>query len=109
MKIRVYLSGPITGLSEEEYTRRFATAERHYEAAGYEVVNPVTLSKALLEEKPDAEYEDFMQKDLEALKICTHIALLEGWEQSKGANREKEEAEKLGLGIMEFKELRKAN
>ena len=101
--IRVYLSGPITGLTAEEYTRRFARAEQHYKTAGYEVVNPVTLSKALLAEKPDAEYEDFMQKDLEALKDCTHIAMLEGWENSPGANREKAEAERLGLEIMQLR------
>ena len=103
--IRVYLSGPITGLSEEEYTRRFATAERHYEAAGYEVVNPVTIGQELQKTKPDPSYGDYMEKDLEALATCTHIALLEGWEQSPGTNREKEEAEKLGLEIMQFKEL----
>ena len=97
---RVYLSGPITGLPEEEYTRNFARAEQHYRTAGYEVVNPVKLSQALLLEKPDADYEDFMTVDLEALRSCTHIALLAGWENSKGAVREKAEAERLGLEIM---------
>lgn len=42
---RVYLSGPITGLPEPEYTRSFARAEQHYRTAGYEVVNPVELGK----------------------------------------------------------------
>lgn len=97
---RVYLSGPITGLPEEEYTRNFARAEQHYRTAGYEVVNPVKLSQALLLEKPDASYEDFMTVDLESLRSCTHIALLAGWENSKGAVREKAEAERLGLEIM---------
>ena len=105
--IRVYLSGPITGLSEEEYTRRFATAERHYEAAGYEVVNPVTIGQELQKTIPQPTWGDYMKVDLEALATCTHIALLEGWENSRGAQSEKREALKLGLEIMQFRELGK--
>jgi hypothetical protein len=52
---------------------------------------------------PKAEWQDFMIRDLEALKTCTHIALLEGWEESKGAKMEKAEAEKMGLEIMYLK------
>ena len=48
-----------------------------------------------------------MKADLEALATCTCIALLEGWEQSEGAQCEKREALKLGLEIMQFKELKK--
>lgn len=105
MTTRVYLSGPITGLSEEEYTRRFATAERHYEAAGYEVVNPVTIGQELRRGNPEVTYDDYMAADLEAMRDCTHIALLEGWENSPGAQCEKREALKLGLEIMMYKEI----
>jgi hypothetical protein len=101
--MRVYLSGKITGLSKYEYTENFAKAERFYKGCGFSVVNPVKIGEEILKENPDAEYEDFMKADLAALKTCTHIALLEGWERSKGANREKAEAEKLGLEIMRLK------
>ena len=109
MTIRVYLSGPITGLTEEEYTRRFARAEQHYRTAGYEVVNPVTIGQELQKTIPQPSYEDYMKADLEALATCTCIALLEGWENSPGAQCEKREAQKLGLEIMQFKELKKTN
>lgn len=102
MTTRVYLSGPITGLTEEEYTRRFATAERHYEAAGYEVVNPVTIGQELRRGNPEVTYADYMAADLEAMRDCTHIAMLPGWSQSPGAKREKQEAERLGLEIMQY-------
>ena len=103
--IRVYLSGPITGLPEEEYTRRFARAEQHYRTAGYEVVNPVTVGLELQKTNPQPTYADYMAADLEAMRDCTHIALLEGWENSRGAQSEKREALKLGLEIMQFKEI----
>jgi hypothetical protein len=56
-----------------------------------------------LQRKPDATYEDFMREDFKAISGCTHIALLEGWESSTGAKRERAEAERLGLEIMFYK------
>lgn len=101
--MRVYLSGKITGREKIDYEMQFARAESFYKSGGFDVVNPVKISEAVLKHNPDAKWEDFMEKDLEALKTCTHIALLEGWEQSKGAKIEKAEAEKLGIEIMYLK------
>ena len=100
---RIYLSGKITGLEEKIYKSVFQKAEDFYKACGFEVVNPVTIGEEVLKLNASAEYEDFMIRDLEALSTCTHIAMLEGWETSKGAMREKKEAEKLGLEIMFLK------
>ena len=101
--ITVYLSGKMTGLAESEYTENFRNAEMFYRACGYEVVNPCNLSDIVLKRKPDATYEDFMAEDLRALRSCTHIALLEGWENSPGARREKAEAKMSGLAIMFYR------
>ena len=102
---RVYISGKITGLTKEEYTRNFDRAEQHYRTAGFEVVNPVKIGDKLLETNPEPTYEDYMKVDLEALRTCTAIALIAGWETSPGAAREKAEAERLGLEIMQYKEI----
>ena len=101
--MRIYLSGKITGLNKEDYTRQFARAESYYKTSGFDVVNPVKIGEEVLKINPKAEWQDFMIRDLEALRTCTHIALLEGWEESKGAKVEKAEAEKLGLEIMYLK------
>ena len=101
--ITVYLSGKMTGLEESEYKEIFRNAEMFYRACGYEVVNPCNLSEIVLQKKPDATYEDFMREDFKAISGCTHIAMLEGWESSTGAKREKAEAERLGLEIMFYK------
>jgi hypothetical protein len=99
----VYLSGKMTGLAESEYKENFRKAEMFYRACGYEVINPCNLSEVVLKRKPDATYEDFMAEDLRALRSCTHIALLEGWESSLGAKREKAEAERNELAIMYYR------
>jgi hypothetical protein len=100
---RVYLSGAISGIPEEEYRVKFTRAEEFYKAIGYDVVNPVKLSDELLKEKPKAKYEDFMKVDLAELKKCTHIAMLDGWEKSNGCRIEREQATLDGLIICYFK------
>lgn len=99
----IYLSGKITGLEKEVYERNFQNAELFYRACGYDVVNPCNLSEVVLARKPDATYEDFMREDFKAISGCTHISMLEGWESSPGARREKEEAERVGLAIMYYR------
>ena len=96
----IYLSGKITGLEKSVYEANFKNAELFYRACGYDVVNPCHISAELLKNNPNADYEDFMKADLKALAGCTHIAMLEGWETSPGARREKAEAKRLGLEIM---------
>ena len=101
--MRIYLSGKITGLDKEVYSRQFERAETFYKTSGFDVINPVKIGEEILKKNPSATWNDFMKEDLQALKTCTHIALLEGWEESKGAKMEKAEAEKLGLEIMYLK------
>lgn len=103
--VKVYLSGKMSGRSKAEYEEQFSYAEDFYTSCGFDVVNPCNISCMVLAENPEAMYEDFMLADIEALKTCTHIAMLEGWETSKGANREKKEAEKLGLEVMYFRQI----
>ena len=98
--MRIYLSGKITGREKEDYTKQFARAESFYKTSGFDVVNPVTIGETILKNNPKAKWEDFMQEDWKALRTCTHIVLLEGWEESKGAKMEKAEAEKMGIEIM---------
>ena len=99
----VYLSGKKTGLEESEYKENFRNAEMFYRACGYEVVNPCNLSEIVLQRNPNATYVDFMREDFKAISGCTHFALLEGWESSPGAKREKAEAERLGFAIMFYR------
>ena len=60
---------------------------------GYTVFNPAVL--------PDGfEYEDYMTFDLQILSKCDAIFLLRDWKNSPGANREYEEAKRLGLQVL---------
>ncbi|HSW64957.1 MAG TPA: DUF4406 domain-containing protein [Dissulfurispiraceae bacterium] len=90
-KVKVYLSGPITGL-EERSAGMFAAAQKEMEALGYEVVNPM-----LLAHNHNKSWEWYMAIDILALLECDHICLLPGWDISRGARLEHAIAQLRGM------------
>lgn len=80
--MKLYISGPMTGYQEWNFPA-FHAAHDQLEAAGHDVVNPAA--------KPAGEmsWADYLKMDL--IDICSGvegIALLTGWEMSKGARLE---------------------
>lgn len=91
---RVYISGPITGMPEENKPAFAAEAARLL-ALGYQVENPADVVL------PDgATWADFMRADIPRLLACTHIRMLDGWTMSKGARLEHHIAISLGLEVL---------
>ena len=108
-KKRVYVAGPMSNMPDYNFPAFYAAAES-LEKQGYEVINPAQMdldSGWTLEEIKDldvAQFQEFLKgaakRDLDALQQCDAIALLPGWENSKGARAEKAVAEWLGLEVM---------
>lgn len=93
--MRIYISGPITGV--ENYAEHFEEAEAALGMEGMEAINPAKVDAVL----PDGlSYEDHMRIDLTFLDICAAIYMLRGWERSLGANREYGYALGKGLKIL---------
>jgi nucleoside 2-deoxyribosyltransferase len=88
---RVYLAGPMSGHPDLNFPA-FHRAAASLRASGYEVLNPAELV-------PDqtTKWEDCMRKDIAALVTCDGIALLPGWENSRGAQLENLIASRLGM------------
>jgi hypothetical protein len=80
--VRAYLSGPMTGLPDLNFPAFNAEAARLREL-GYDVVNPAELNP-----DPNASWTACMRVDIAALMTCDVIAMLPGWERSKGAKAE---------------------
>lgn len=91
--MKIYLSGPMTGLPDLNFPE-FNKWESILRQAGYEVVNPATLNP-----DPDTPWEKCMRDDIKALCDCDGLALLDGWEGSKGAHLELHVAHRIGLKI----------
>lgn len=98
---RIYISGPMSGLTREEYLRNFREAEKELRAKGYtRIVNPIRvwacrfpwLYKII-------GYRLTLWYDIQLLKRCDQIHMLRGWKKSPGARREWEEARRLDLDV----------
>lgn len=94
-KKKVYISGAITGTND--YPERFLMAEGKLKKQGYSVINPAKVNSML---PTDTTYEQYMKMSYCMLEMCDSIYMLEGWEDSKGANREYGYAQALRMNII---------
>lgn len=99
--MRVYLSGPMTGMPDLNFPA-FNTAAAQLREEGLEVVNPVEVNP-----DPTTPWHECMRADIKALCDCDAICLLPGWETSTGANLELHIGHRLGLHIFQFNDLKK--
>ena len=83
MKQKIYISGKMSGIDKEVYTRTFNEAQQQLEAQGSEVVNPASLGW-----EDNQPWADIMIEDLKLLKQCDAIYMLPGWQFSNGAQAE---------------------
>ncbi|MEB6163948.1 DUF4406 domain-containing protein [Pseudomonas aeruginosa] len=95
MMHRVYLAGPMTGLPDFNYPA-FNAEERRIRALGYLVENPA--SNMVYRGSP---WETFMRDGIKRLMDCDILALLPGWERSRGANIERGLAITLGMHVVD--------
>lgn len=100
MKQRIYISGPMSGLPREEYLARFARAEAALRHFG-RVVNPARLAPCrwpwlyrLI------GYRKTLAWDLRVLRRCDTIAVMPGYERSRGARLEMMKAREWNLNII---------
>ena len=91
--MKLYVAGPMRNLPELNFPA-FNKATQMLRESGFEVVNPVELNP-----DPNADYIECMRIDLKALCDCDGIYLLQGWENSEGANAEFQVARMLKLSI----------
>lgn len=105
-KVRVYVSGQITGLKPEEYEPLFYAAEAKLQADGYEVTNPLRIAKGIAPELIDPAthtereiWRTIIKADISELMKCQAIYMLPNWERSEGATLEHKIAEGLRIPI----------
>jgi hypothetical protein len=89
---RVYIAGPMTGIADWNFPA-FHRAASMWRNTGWDVVNPAEF----FDGKTDLPYEQYVQHDLEILRSCDAIAVLDGWDgpNARGSVWERFVAEKL--------------
>ncbi|MFI5447748.1 DUF4406 domain-containing protein [Polaromonas sp. UC242_47] len=91
---RIYIAGPMTGLPEFNYPAFNAEAGR-LRALGYHVENPADNPVP-----PCKSWAGYMRMAIAQLATCDCVALLPGWETSKGASVEHRLAHDLALRVV---------
>lgn len=91
---RIYISGPMTGQPDLNFPA-FNAAADHLRGLGFDVVNPAEINP-----KSVTEWAACMREDIKQLCTCDAIAMLGGWEQSKGAHLELHIAHRLEMKVV---------
>ena len=104
----IFISGPMTGLTNYNFDKFNAVAAR-LENAGYKVVNPVVICKKFKKEEVVKHKEVFdamvAEQQVAEREQCDAILLLDGWELSLGVRLELQTAIELKFRIFLEKDL----
>lgn len=95
--MKIYTAGPMTGYPEFNYPA-FRLAEADLKAVGYDVLCPVDSEEHNDTGKPQT-WGWYMRHALRMVLDVDAVALLPGWEDSKGAQLEVHVARQLRLPI----------
>jgi hypothetical protein len=92
--MKVYISGPMTGYPEFNYPA-FNDAAEHLRALGHEVLSPAEVDVL-----PGTTWETYLRADIILLVRSDAVAVLPGWEMSRGARLEVHIAHALGMTVL---------
>ena len=96
---KVYISGKITGLPFEEYSKNFNEVEEYLRYKGYtNIINPIKLNPY----NPDWTWEQYMKPLIKELVDCDELWLIGGWQGSKGVEVELYLADTLGIKVIDY-------
>lgn len=84
--MKIYISGKMRGLPEEESRELFKSAENYLIELGHDVINPWDSEDEKNEKCRD--WDDYILYDLQILKTCDAIFMLSNWQDSDGAKCE---------------------
>lgn len=101
---RVYIAGPMTGLPQFNYPA-FNAAARRLRALGHTVFNPAEIDPPTPDQLRSGEVKPwayYMRSGIRLLMEAEAVALLPGWESSKGATLERSIAVALQMDVRDL-------
>lgn len=89
---QIYIAGPMTGYPDFNYPA-FEEAEARLATAGFKVLSPHRNGDG----DTTKPWDWYMRAALKQLVSCDAVALLDGWQQSRGASLEQHVATAIGI------------
>lgn len=98
--MKLYVSGPMSNVGPPTWNHpAFHRAAAELRCAGYQVVSPAELDDTSKPEWDKQDWSYYLRRDVKAVADCDGIVMLDGWEDSKGAQLEHHVAITLGLHV----------
>ena len=94
MNRTAYIAGKITGLPKGEVKEKFSLVSSELTAMGYHVVSPVGVSD------DSKTWDDAVRNDIKKMLECDEVHLLADWQDSRGAQLERDIALRLGMQVV---------
>jgi hypothetical protein len=98
--MKIYLAGPMSNLPSWNFPAFHAAAAK-LRSLGHEVFNPAEIDGG----DTSQSWEYYMRKDIVLVAMSEAIAVLPGWEKSRGATLEVYIARKLGMPVLDAETL----
>jgi hypothetical protein len=94
MNRTAYVAGKITGLPKAQVKDKFNMIATQLAGMGYQVVKPVAVTD------DTQTWDDAVRSDIKKMLECDEVHLLPDWQESKGAQLERDIALRLGMEVV---------
>lgn len=89
-----YIAGKITGLPADEVKEKFSKISDKLKGMGYEVVAPLALTDSA------QPWSQSIRSDIKTMLECDEIHMLPDWQDSRGAQLERDIAIRLDMEVV---------
>ena len=90
----IYIAGKVSGLPEAEVKEKFERAANGLKAAGNKVISPANVNDK------EKDWEGTMRNSIKTMLDCDEVHFLPCWQESRGAQLERDIALRLGMNIV---------
>ena len=94
MNRTAYIAGKITGLPKGYVKDKFNLMARQLSGMGYNVVKPDAVTD------DSKAWDDAVRNDIKKMLECDEVHLLPDWQESRGAQLERDIAIRLGMQVV---------
>ena len=94
MNRTAYIAGKITGLPKGIVKDKFNMMARQLSGMGYQVVKPDAVTD------DTNSWDDAVRNDIKKMLECDEVHLLSDWQDSRGAQLERDIALRLGIQVV---------